>query len=138
MFDGDIIDINKADLNWPSQIMKIQPIDFQWQMEDPFIFCAHHNDDYPKGNADQAITVPLRGRNVGSDFSGKDGWSMYHGETVPVFRLTRTADLKRLLLYLKEWLIITIQKEHADDMPTVMCSGLLPGRGVSIRRCSRW
>ncbi|MHC1738964.1 MAG: pirin family protein [Ignavibacteriaceae bacterium] len=85
MFDGDIIDINKADLNWPSQIMKIQPIDFQWQMEDPFIFCAHHNDDYPKGNADQAITVPLRGRNVGSDFSGKDGWSMYHGETVPGF-----------------------------------------------------
>jgi len=85
MADGNIIDIKKTDLNWPSQIMKIQPIDFQWQMEDPFIFCAHHNDDYPEGNEDQAIASPLWGRNIGSDFSGKDGWSMYHGETVPGF-----------------------------------------------------
>jgi len=27
----------------------------------------------------------LAGRNLGSDFSGKDGFSMYHGETVPGF-----------------------------------------------------
>ena len=27
----------------------------------------------------------LAGRNIGQDFAGKDGWSMYHGDTVPGF-----------------------------------------------------
>ena len=27
----------------------------------------------------------LSGRQIGQDFSGKDGWSMYHGQTVPGF-----------------------------------------------------
>ena len=26
-----------------------------------------------------------RGRRIGQDFSGKDGWSAYHGQTVPGF-----------------------------------------------------
>src|ERR1700709_642273 len=29
--------------------------------------------------------VPLAGRDIGQDFSRKDGWSMYHGDTVPGF-----------------------------------------------------
>jgi redox-sensitive bicupin YhaK (pirin superfamily) len=29
--------------------------------------------------------APLHGRNIGSDFSYMDGWSMYHGATVPGF-----------------------------------------------------
>ena len=27
----------------------------------------------------------LRGRNIGMDFAGKDGWNMYHGDKVPGF-----------------------------------------------------
>jgi redox-sensitive bicupin YhaK (pirin superfamily) len=27
----------------------------------------------------------LEGRNIGQDFAGKDGWRMYHGDTVPGF-----------------------------------------------------
>ena len=66
-------------------ILNIQPLGFPWQTQDPFIFCAYHNDHYPKGNEQMGPDVPLTGRNIGQDFGGKDGWSMYHGSTVPGF-----------------------------------------------------
>ena len=25
-------------------------LDFQWQTQEPFLFCVHHYDFYPKGN----------------------------------------------------------------------------------------
>jgi hypothetical protein len=75
----------KAIIMTGKKIVKIQKIGFQWEMESPFLFCAHHNDDFPKGNMDQGVAIPLAGRNIGSDFSGKDGFSMYHGRTVPGF-----------------------------------------------------
>ena len=68
-----------------SQVIKIQKIGFQWEMENPFIFCAHHNDAFPRGNEEMGPAVDLAGRHIGSDFSGKDGFSLYHGEKVPGF-----------------------------------------------------
>lgn len=68
-----------------NKILKIQKIDFQWEMENPFIFCAHHQDNYPKGNYAQVPPSALDGRRLGNDFSGKDGFSLYHGITVPGF-----------------------------------------------------
>jgi redox-sensitive bicupin YhaK (pirin superfamily) len=56
-----------------------------WPTADPFLFCVHHNDHFPPGNDDLGPKASLVGRNIGSDFSGKDGWSMYHGSTVPGF-----------------------------------------------------
>lgn len=56
-----------------------------WPTQDPFLFCVHHDDRYPRGNEQFGPTTPLDGRNIGSDFSRKDGWSMYHGRIVPGF-----------------------------------------------------
>ena len=66
-------------------ILSIQPLGFPWQTIDPFLFCVHHNDAYPQGNGAMAPGVSLDGRNMGQDFAGKDGWSMYHGSTIPGF-----------------------------------------------------
>jgi redox-sensitive bicupin YhaK (pirin superfamily) len=66
-------------------IVKIQPLGFPWETADPFLFCVHHDDAYPKGNGRFGPDASLAGRSLGQDFGGKDGWSMYHGEQVPGF-----------------------------------------------------
>ena len=47
-----------------------------WPTIDPFLFCVHHLDNYPAANPDMSPKASLSGRNMGSDFSQKDGWSM--------------------------------------------------------------
>jgi quercetin 2,3-dioxygenase len=68
-----------------SAVLDVVELGFQWQGLDPFIFTMHHVDHYPAGNAVQGPAASLTGRRIGSDFSGSDGWSMYHGATVPGF-----------------------------------------------------
>jgi redox-sensitive bicupin YhaK (pirin superfamily) len=53
--------------------------------EDPFLFCVHHMDHYPAANAHMGPVASLEARDIGMDFSGAEGWSMYHGSTVPGF-----------------------------------------------------
>jgi len=66
-------------------IKAIRPLGFHWQTQDPFLFCAHHHDFFPKGLPDMSPESGLENRMIGQDFSGKDGWSMYHGSKVPGF-----------------------------------------------------
>jgi len=66
-------------------IKKTTPLGFPWQTQDPFLFCVHHADFYPKGNLNMGPDASLAGRNLGSDFTIKDGWRMYHGQKVPGF-----------------------------------------------------
>ncbi len=75
----------------PSNIMQpiiksIRPLGFQWETQDPFLFCVHHEDFFPKGN-DRMGPDPkeFQGREMGQDFMIKDGYRMYHGKTVPGF-----------------------------------------------------
>lgn len=56
-----------------------------WVTADPFLFCVHHVDAYPAGNEQMGPVSSLAGRDLGQDFAGKDGWRMYHGESVPGF-----------------------------------------------------
>jgi len=66
-------------------VLRVLPLGFPWETVDPFLFCVHHDDAYPKGNAALGPDASLAGRNIGQDFAGKDGWRMYHGDEVPGF-----------------------------------------------------
>ena len=56
-----------------------------WPTRDPFLFCVHHNDAYPRGNGKLGPDASLGGRVLGQDFANRDGWNMYHGQAVPGF-----------------------------------------------------
>lgn len=66
-------------------IKKTQPLGFNWETQDPFLFCVHHEDAFPKGNAQMGPVTSLEGRHLGDDFIIKDGFRMYHGKVVPGF-----------------------------------------------------
>lgn len=66
-------------------IENIQPLGFPWATRDPFLFCVYHADNYPQGNGEFGPDAPLTGRNLGNDFTLKDGWRMYHGRNIPGF-----------------------------------------------------
>ena len=68
-----------------NSVVRIQPLGMPWATIDPFLFCVYHDDAYPKGNAQLGPDASLAGRDIGQDFAGKDGWRMYHGDTVPGF-----------------------------------------------------
>jgi redox-sensitive bicupin YhaK (pirin superfamily) len=74
-----------VDTQHDSVIVQRFPIGFQWPTLDPFLFCVHHNDQYPAGNDDFGPDASLDGRQMGQDFEGIDGWRMYHGDQVPGF-----------------------------------------------------
>ena len=67
------------------KIKKIKALGFQWETADPFLFCVHHEDFFPKGNDEMGPVTSLEGRHMGQDFIIKDGFRMYHGMTVPGF-----------------------------------------------------
>lgn len=68
-----------------SKILQIKPLGFPWETLDPFLFCVHHKDDYPAGKGDMSPNASLDGRQIGQDFTVKDGWRMYHGQKIPGF-----------------------------------------------------
>lgn len=67
-------------------IFDVKPMGFQWETSDPFLFCVHHEDHFPKGNDQMGPDKNLlSGRQLGDDFIIKDGFRMYHGKQVPGF-----------------------------------------------------
>lgn len=69
-----------------SVIRQVVPLGAQWPGIDPFLFAVHHRDEFPAADGETMRPAKsLAGRDLGQDFSGTDGWSMYHGTTVPGF-----------------------------------------------------
>jgi quercetin 2,3-dioxygenase len=66
-------------------VLQTVPLGFQWATVDPFLFCVHHLDRSPEGNEYLGPNASLEARDLGMDFTGADGWRMYHGSVVPGF-----------------------------------------------------
>jgi hypothetical protein len=66
-------------------VLQTVPLGRQWGTADPFLFCVHHLDRYPAANEHMGPAASLEARDLGMDFSGAEGWSMYHGSIVPGF-----------------------------------------------------
>ena len=66
-------------------IIHIHQLGSPWETLDPFLVCMHHDDAYPRGNAELGPATSLAGHHLGQDFAVKDGWNMYFGLTVPGF-----------------------------------------------------
>jgi quercetin 2,3-dioxygenase len=61
-----------------------------WPTIDPFLFIAHHLDEYPEADGSFAPAASLAGRELGNDFAGTPDaqgrqWRMYHGHPIPGF-----------------------------------------------------
>lgn len=77
---------NSNSMEDKSPILNTKPLGFQWETADPFLFCVHHEDYFPKGDANMCPDPTyLKGRHLGDDFIIKDGFRMYHGKKVPGF-----------------------------------------------------
>jgi redox-sensitive bicupin YhaK (pirin superfamily) len=73
-------------MNDTPSVLELVELGFPWNGLDPFIMTVHHVDHYPEGTEELGpVRDLLTGRNLGSDFSYQDGWSMYHGGVVPGF-----------------------------------------------------
>ncbi len=91
-------------------VKRIAPLGFPWATQDPFLFCVHHEDFYPEGNADMGPDTSLAGRNLGNDFTIKDGFRMYHGETVPGFPAHPHRGFETVTIVRKGWV------DHSDSL----------------------
>lgn len=101
-----------------------------WKTPDPFLFCMYHLDDYPVGNEEMSPSASLQGRAIGQDFSGLDGWSMYHGRKVPGFPEHPHAGFETVTLVRRGFI------DHADSLGAAARYGegdvqwLTAGKGV--------
>jgi len=91
-------------------IIEVKQLGFQWETDNPFLFCVHHNDAYPKGNGKLGPISSLEGRKLGNDFTLKDGWRMYHGREIPGFPQHPHRGFETITIVL-EGLV-----DHADSM----------------------
>ncbi len=114
----------------PNPIIQQRPLGFTWETADPFLLCVHHDDAYPRGNAQLGPDASLAGRDIGQDFAGNDGWRMYHGRTVPGFPSHPHRGFETVTIVRKGFI------DHADSLGAAARFGdgdvqwLTAGRGV--------
>ena len=91
-------------------VSRLKKLGFQWETNNPFLFCVHHLDHYPKGNEEMEPAASLAGRDLGQDFTVKDGWRMYHGTKIPGFPMHPHRGFETVTVVLNGFV------DHADSM----------------------
>lgn len=92
-------------------ILQKFPLNFQWPTQEPFLFCVHHNDQYPAGTTELGPeSHHLKGRDLGQDFVAKDGFRMYHGEEIPGFPVHPHRGFETITIVRKGYI------DHADSL----------------------
>lgn len=92
-------------------IKQLMPIGQHWPTQEPFLFCAHHFDRYPAGNEKLGLDASyFQGRQMGSDFGGKDGFSIYHGSEIPGFPVHPHRGFETITIVRKGF------ADHADSL----------------------
>src|SRR4051812_49175485 len=92
-------------------ILQKFPLGLHWPVAEPFLFCAHHYDYYPKGTAQFGPEAThFQGRQMGQDFEGKDGFRMYHGQEVPGFPVHPHRGFETITIVRKGYV------DHADSL----------------------
>ena len=100
-----------------------------WPTVDPFLFCVHHRDAYPRANPGCGPDAPLTGRSLGQDFANPD-WNMYHGTQVPGFPQHPHRGFETIT-YVRRGLV-----DHADSLGATARYGrgdvqwMTAGRGI--------
>ena len=112
-------------------IVESVALGFPWPTLDPFLFCAYHFDAFPAGQEnmgpDRAL---LKGRNLGSDFTVREGWRMYHGDVVPGFPRHPHRGFETVTVARRGLL------DHADSLGATArfgrgdCQWMTAGRGI--------
>lgn len=90
-------------------VTNIKPLGFTWETKDPFLFCVHHLDNYPAGNEILGPATSLEGRNLGQDFTVRNGWRMYHGDRIPGFPAHPHRGFETITIVLKGYV------DHSDS-----------------------
>lgn len=93
-----------------SSVLDIVPLGFPWATLDPFLFCVHHDDRYPKANGRYGPAASLEGHRLGEDFVNADGWRMYHGTTVPGFPAHPHRGFETVTIVRRGWI------DHSDSL----------------------
>jgi redox-sensitive bicupin YhaK (pirin superfamily) len=112
-------------------ILRSEPLGYPWAGTDPFLLCTHHLDHYPAASSDQGIAANnLLDRPVGNDFTGKDGFNMYYGTSVPGFPAHPHRGFETVTIALKGLI------DHTDSMGSMARYGdgdvqwLTTGQGI--------
>ncbi len=111
-------------------VLAVTPLGFPWETADPFLFCVHHDDAYPRGNDRMGPDASLAGRSIGQDFEGRTDGGCTTATSCPGFRRHPHRGFETVTIVRQGFI------DHADSLGATARFGrgdvqwLTAGRGI--------